>query len=80
MGLEQVLAVLRSNKGGTQHLMEIVAELGVGSEQRDRVRAALDDLREQKLVQELPGQRYRVGKPPRSGHGPDVPEVRSLPT
>jgi ribonuclease R len=78
--LEEVLAVLRSNKGSTQHLMEIVAQLGVGAEQRDKVRAALDELREQHLAQELPGMRYRVGKAARAGHGPEVPEVRSLPT
>ncbi len=78
--LDEVLAVLRSNKGSTQHLMEVVAKLGLGAESRDKVRAALDDLREQGFAQELPGQRYRVGKGARSGHGPDVPEVRSLPT
>jgi ribonuclease R len=78
--LEEVFAVLRSNKGSTQHLMEIIAKLGVGSEQRDKVRAALDELREQNLAQELPGMRYRLGKGVRAGSGPEVPEVRSLPT
>jgi ribonuclease R len=78
--LEEVFAVLRSNKGATLHLMEIVARLDLGPEKRDQVRAALEELKDQHFAQELPGMRYRVAKAPKAGHGPEVPDVRSVPT
>jgi ribonuclease R len=77
--LDEVLDVLRAHKGGTLHVMEICARLGLDHEQRDDVRDALDDLKDRQLVQELPGSRFRVAKQrPVVGDGPVVPARSSV--
>jgi ribonuclease R len=60
--LGKLLEVLRTHKGRALHVMEVCARLGVPNHQRDAVRAALDALEEEKLVQELPGLRFRATK------------------
>jgi ribonuclease R len=60
--LGKLLEVLRNHKGRALHVMEVCARLGVPNKERDAVRAALDTLSEEQLVQELPGLRYRATK------------------
>ena len=73
--LDEVHDVLRAHKGRALHVMEVCARLALDPSQRDDVREALDHLREQGRVQELPGLRFKLGKPRSAGHGPEVAAV-----
>jgi len=60
--LAEVLAVLRENKGRALHVMEVCARLNVEGARKEKIRAALESLEEEGVVQQMPGLRFRAVK------------------
>jgi ribonuclease R len=57
---QDILRALREPKGRAMHVMEICAKLDLPAGVKDDVRRQLDMLAEERVVQELPGLRYRA--------------------
>jgi ribonuclease R len=79
LNLDEVHDVLRAHKGRALHVMEVCARMALDPEQRDEVRDALEHLKEQGRVQELPGLRFKLSKPRAVGNSPVVPSASSRP-
>ncbi len=78
IGRESVLAALRERAPRAMHLMEIVAALRVGKQQRDDVLDVLDELTGLGMATEMPGNRFRLSKRRPRG-GPDAPPEARAP-
>jgi ribonuclease R len=74
-----VLKALKAAGGRSLHLMEVVQGLEAPKSAKDAVRAVLLQLVEAGFAKELPGNRFKVGEPPRHA-APPPPAVPSLRT
>ena len=62
-----VLKALKAAGGRSLHLMEVVQGLSAPKTAKDAVRAVLTELALAGLARELPGNRFKLGDPPRHG-------------
>ncbi|MBX3272262.1 MAG: ribonuclease R [Sandaracinaceae bacterium] len=62
IGRDAVLAVLADRGPRAMHLMEVLAQLGLETHQRDALRDVLDELTGLGMAQEMPGSRFRVAR------------------
>lgn len=76
---KDVLAALKGAGGRSLHLMEVVQGLEAPKSAKDAVREVLTQLVEAGLARELPGNRFKLGEPPRHA-APPPPAVPSLRT